>query len=335
MHLRTVEAFNKATNDNDSFAMYTIAKDQHARSTSFAVAQSTFRNLLNITKTGSFAQLIHDLEDEKRKFSAIFDRDSTGTVEINDIWVMVLVNSLPDDEFSFMKETLYSKDLSANFPQYSVVLQDMQNYDLNKKKATPKQEPPVPAGPTALSAASALPAKSKCGICSKMFPRTLRRDSGDPYLNCFACNQKAKEARLATAANPTPAQVAGAQASLKRAQAVLLAAKVNEKVTTADPIIPPPTLQETDKINSFMQSQHFSLSATTKTTVPNLVEDSDDFWVVDSGATYSTTFRYRDLHHPSKLLTPIPITSADGTIIYATHVGSSCLGTLIHYAMAT
>ena len=86
-----------------------------------------------------------------------------------------------------------------------------------------------------------------------------------------------------------------------------------------------------DNNNSFMQSQHFSLSATTKTTVPNPDEDSDDFWVVDSGATYSTTFRYRDLHHPIKLLIPIPITSADGTIIYATHVGSSCLGTLIHY----
>ena len=198
MHLRTVEAFNKATNDNDSFAMYTIAKDQHARSTSFAVAQSTFRNLLNITKTGSFAQLIHDLEDEKRKFGAIFDRDNTGTVEINDIWVMVLVNSLPDDEFSFMKETLYAKDLSANFPQYSVVL--------NKKKATPKQEPSVQAGPSALSAASALPAKIKCGICSKMFPRTLHRITGEAFTNCFDCSRKAeetREARLATVTNPT------------------------------------------------------------------------------------------------------------------------------------
>ena len=89
---------------------------------------------------------------------------------------MVMVNGLPDDEFSFMKETLYAKDLSENFPKYSVVLQDMQNYDLNKKKAAPKQELPVLAGPTALSAASALPAKTKCGICSKMFPRSLRRD---------------------------------------------------------------------------------------------------------------------------------------------------------------
>ena len=69
---------------------------------------------MNITKTGSFAQLIHDLEDEKRKFGAIFDRDNTGTVEINDIWVMVLVNSLPDDEFSFMKESLYAKDRSKS-----------------------------------------------------------------------------------------------------------------------------------------------------------------------------------------------------------------------------
>ena len=60
--------------------------------------------------------------------------------------------TLPDEEFSFMKETLYAKDLSSNFPQYSVVLQDMQNYDLNKKKAAPKQGLVVPAGLTALSA---------------------------------------------------------------------------------------------------------------------------------------------------------------------------------------
>ena len=81
--------------------------------------------------------------------------------------------------------------------------------------------------------------------------------------------------RLRNQPNPTPAQVAGAQASLKRAQAVLLAAKVNEKVTTIDPIIPPPSLHETDEINSFMQSQHFSLSATTKISVPNQDEDLD------------------------------------------------------------
>ena len=74
-----------------------------------------------------------------------------------------------------------------------------------------------------------------------------------------------------------------------------------------------------------------SQSATTKKALLNQDEDSDDFWVVDSGATYSTSPDLSDLLHPIKLTTPIPITSADGSIIYATHVGSSRLGTLIHY----
>ena len=47
---------------------------------------------------------------------------------------MILVNSLPDDEFMFMKESLYAKDLSKSFPKFLDVLQDMQNFDVNKQK---------------------------------------------------------------------------------------------------------------------------------------------------------------------------------------------------------
>jgi len=71
MHLRSVGAFTKAIDDNDSYAVFSIAKDEHSRSSSFAV-----------------------------------------------------------------------------------LLQEMQNYDLNKKKATPKQEATVPVGLTILSAPS-------------------------------------------------------------------------------------------------------------------------------------------------------------------------------------
>jgi hypothetical protein len=65
---------------------------------------------------------------------------------------MVLVNSLPDEDFQFMKETLYAKDLSESFPKFSVVHQDMKNYALNKKKATLKSEATTPSGPTVLAA---------------------------------------------------------------------------------------------------------------------------------------------------------------------------------------
>jgi hypothetical protein len=73
---------------------------------------------------------------------------------------MILVNSLPDDEFMFMKESLYAKDLSKSFPKFLDVLQDMQNFDLNKQKATLKLESPVPPGPTILSAPHPSPSES-------------------------------------------------------------------------------------------------------------------------------------------------------------------------------
>ena len=92
MHLRSVVAFTKATDDNDSNAMFTIAKDEHSRSSSFAVAQCTFQQLLSIKKT--------------------------GTVKTDDLFLMILVNSLPDNEFMFMKESLYAKDLSKPFPKF-------------------------------------------------------------------------------------------------------------------------------------------------------------------------------------------------------------------------
>jgi len=54
MHFRSVTA----SDDNDSYAMYTIAKNENSRSSSFAVAQSLFTQLLTTRKTGTFAKLI-------------------------------------------------------------------------------------------------------------------------------------------------------------------------------------------------------------------------------------------------------------------------------------
>jgi hypothetical protein len=53
--------------------------------------------------------------------------------------------------------------------------------------------------------------------------------------------------------------------------------------------------------------------------------------MLDSGASLSVTNALADLLQPTKLPTPIPITSADGTTIHAIHVGTSCLGTPIYF----
>jgi hypothetical protein len=147
MQLRSVPAFKKAVDDNDSYAMYTIAKEEHSRSSSFAVVQSIFQQLLSVKMDGPFSKLVHDLTDHRRKFDAIFDKAATGTVRTDDIWVMILMNALSDDQFLFMKETMYSKDLKDAF-------QDMQNYDLNRRKPASKPEPTAQVGSTILSASS-------------------------------------------------------------------------------------------------------------------------------------------------------------------------------------
>ena len=67
---------------------------------------------------------------------------------IDYIWTMLLMHALLDDEGDHVS----FKDLKESFLKFATVLQDMQNYDRNNKKATPKQEPTAPAGPTLLSA---------------------------------------------------------------------------------------------------------------------------------------------------------------------------------------
>jgi hypothetical protein len=159
----------------------------------------------------------------------------------------------------------------------------------------------------------------------------MRKVGTGHYTICFKCSTKARKAahptRDAAAAHPTPAQVAGAQVSLKKAQAVLLAASVSDNKPTQDPAIPPPTQRELNSINSYIESPYNSLTATTtkdQASDPSKAPIIASF-MLDSGASLSVTNALTNLLQPIKLPTPIPITSADGTIIHATHVGTSCL----------
>jgi hypothetical protein len=270
---------------------------------------------------GTFSKLVHDLTDHRRKFDAVFDKAATGIVRTDDIWIMILMNALSDEQFLFMKETMYSNDLKDAFPTYTVVLQDMQNYDLNRKKPAVKPEFTTPVGSTILSAPSHNPSQIKCTKCSEMFNTTMRKVGTDIYT---------RKDREAAAAHPTLAQVAGAQASLKKAQAVLLAASVADK-STPDPVIPPPTQRDLNSISNNVESSYYSLTTTTTEDQASHPSDAPIItaFMLDSDASLSVTNALADLL--IELPTPIPITSADGTTIHATHVGTSYLGTLIHY----
>ena len=148
--------------------------------------------------TSSFAEYADRLLAHKDSFIAIFDPDGTGMMAIDNILTMILVNGLPD-EFKYMKDLMFSKDLMGEFPDFQATLQAMMTYDLNKQKVDVTPTIAVPPGPTIMSAATAVPTASgqvKCSLCSKMFNKVLRRD-GKEFTNCYACSAKAREARLA------------------------------------------------------------------------------------------------------------------------------------------
>ena len=151
----------------------------------------------------------------------------------------------------------------GKFPDFKETLQAMMTYDLNKQKVEDSSTIVVPPGPTILTATSTVGLKAECGICHKEFDATLRKSDGNRHPNCYPCNLKARQAKESAAVNPTPAQVASAQASLKKAQAVLLAAKADYNVT--EQVLPTLPVYDTNRPNKYMMSDNYSLTATVLT----------------------------------------------------------------------
>jgi hypothetical protein len=170
MLLRSNKTYVLAADDNDSFAMYTIAKAAHTRVTSFAVAQHAFENLFKITMTGTFAAYSDALSNARLTFDAIFDPKATGTMPIDNIFTMMIVNGLPE-RFRYMKDRLYSQDLNGAFPTYDEVHLAMQTYDLNNRSVEPTSA--TPSGPTILPATTDV--QPICTICRKPLPRDLSK----------------------------------------------------------------------------------------------------------------------------------------------------------------
>jgi hypothetical protein len=159
-----------------------------------------------------------------------------------------------------------------------------------------------------------------------MFNQTLRRD-GKKHTNCYSCYSKTRDADPSSYAHPTPAQVQDAQASIKNAQAVLLAANIDyNSYNTTLPVLPNLPKYDTDHLNKYMMSENYSLAATTSSVPASpfvAATPTIKPWRPDSASTFSITDNIKDLHRPQKLPAPIPITGANDANIYATHVGSA------------
>jgi hypothetical protein len=83
---------------------------------------------------------------------------------------------------------------------------------------------------------------------------------------------------------------------------VLLAAKVDYNVT--DQVLPTLPVYDTDRLNKYMMSDNYSLTATALTLSASDVS-TDLPWQLDSGATFSCTNAFSDLRQPSQLIDPI------------------------------
>jgi hypothetical protein len=109
-----------------------------------------------------------------------------------------------------------------------------------------------------------------------------------------------------------------------RSKSTLLAAKAADPIVAKPAAVGPPPY-DTEYFN--YDSMHL-LIATTLSTDPSSL-----LWYMDSAASLHCTFDILDIVDPVLLPEPLPISSANGSIISATHSGRSHLSPLIlvHY----
>ena len=126
----------------------------------------------------------------------MFDPANTGTIKIDDLYVVALLNALPDKHFSYPKDKIFAENTANTIPDFFKTLETMTNFD-NYKTTQPSESSSsaTPAGPTALAAVTPTPSTSTstCVLCQKPFPTVISRESQKPFRYCFTCNNKRRE----------------------------------------------------------------------------------------------------------------------------------------------
>ena len=93
---------------------------------------------------GSFASYSDALLNLRRTWNSLFDKDGTGAIKIDDLFLIAFVQGLPDSKFQFMKDQLYAKNLDDGIPNFAATLTLMKTYDLAKQKVDDNYVPPGP-----------------------------------------------------------------------------------------------------------------------------------------------------------------------------------------------
>jgi len=233
--LRSDPRYSAASNSISSYDLYFVCRELHSSSSSFSVAQNTMVSIFSSPWPGSLNQLKDNLLHQRIKVSAMFDKNRTGTIQIDDLFLVALLNALPDDLFSYPKDKIYAENVTGDIPNFLNTLETMTNFDNYKSIASTSiastdPSSPTPAGPTALAAVST--STSICKVCLKPFPSVISKISKAPFQLCYTCNKK----RLAEADGksiPTIPTRPPTEEQIQQAHAVLRAAHSNTPVPPA------------------------------------------------------------------------------------------------------
>ena len=79
--------------------------------------------------SGSLNQLKGELLNQRIKVSAMFDPEGTGTIKIDDLFLIALLNALPDKHFSYPKDKIFAENTANTIPDFFKTLQTMTNFD--------------------------------------------------------------------------------------------------------------------------------------------------------------------------------------------------------------
>ena len=136
----------------------------------------------------------------------------------------------------------------------------------------------------------------------------ISRVSGRPFARCFKCNKAHVRPLLLRQHQLHPPPPYHLLLNTKKAQATILATTAAYNLQLSS--------EYTDYTQSYQLPTDYSILTVTTASQANA-------WIIDSGASINCTYDINDIIQPVQLFAPIPITSASGQALFATHVGQS------------
>ena len=129
----------------------------------------------------------------------------TRTINIDDLFLVALLNALPDKHYSYPKDKIFAENTANTIPDFFRTLETMTNFD--SYTTTLSFDPTTsttPAGPTALAGVTPSTSTSNCVMCQKQFPTIISRESQRPFRNCYTCNKKRRDSPDTTTTSKPP-----------------------------------------------------------------------------------------------------------------------------------